>query len=512
VVVLVWDGLRPDFVTEQTTPTLWKLAMGGVTFANHHSAYITTTEVNGAVLATGVYPEQDGLVANDEYRPAIAPLKPIMTGDFKAVRRGDELSGNHFLRVPTVAEILHAQKRPTAIAGAKSVALLHDRHAGTDSSLGVDVFEGKVVPESCAAKLKAALGKFPPSGLPKRERDRWTTQALVGPLWEERVPPFSLLWLSEPDNSQHETGPGSKTSRQALHSSDDNLALVLDALAHKGLRDQTDVIIVSDHGFSTITRSANVPAVLKQNGFAAVRRFTNEAQRASAILVVASGGTVLLYVPGHDPALTEKVVHCLQAQPFTGVLFARQPVQGAFTLAQAKLKSLDAPDIVLSLRWNADKNKHGAPGLLFSDESSRKPGDGMHGSLSRFDLHNTAIAAGPDFRPGFRDNLPTGNVDVAANVLWLLGVEREGQTNGIQWKLSGRVWNEALVPSGLPAPLVTPRRLEAKFAGSDFAWRQYLDYSEVGGAIYLDEGNGEQTRNSQAEIRTPRAQAANHRQ
>ena len=26
VVVVVWDGMRPDFVTEQTTPTLWKLA------------------------------------------------------------------------------------------------------------------------------------------------------------------------------------------------------------------------------------------------------------------------------------------------------------------------------------------------------------------------------------------------------------------------------------------------------------------------------------------------------
>src|SRR4029077_2995496 len=25
VVVVVWDGMRPDFVSEETTPTLWKL-------------------------------------------------------------------------------------------------------------------------------------------------------------------------------------------------------------------------------------------------------------------------------------------------------------------------------------------------------------------------------------------------------------------------------------------------------------------------------------------------------
>src|SRR5882724_6437350 len=39
VVVVVWDGMRPDFVTEQNTPTLWKLARDGITFRNHHAVY-----------------------------------------------------------------------------------------------------------------------------------------------------------------------------------------------------------------------------------------------------------------------------------------------------------------------------------------------------------------------------------------------------------------------------------------------------------------------------------------
>ena len=30
VVVVVWDGMRPDFVSQQNTPTLWKLAQNGV--------------------------------------------------------------------------------------------------------------------------------------------------------------------------------------------------------------------------------------------------------------------------------------------------------------------------------------------------------------------------------------------------------------------------------------------------------------------------------------------------
>jgi predicted AlkP superfamily pyrophosphatase or phosphodiesterase len=38
VVVVVWDGMRPDFVTAETTPALCSLAKQGVTFRNHHAA------------------------------------------------------------------------------------------------------------------------------------------------------------------------------------------------------------------------------------------------------------------------------------------------------------------------------------------------------------------------------------------------------------------------------------------------------------------------------------------
>ena len=55
VVVVVMDGLRPDFVTEKYMPTLHKLASEGVLFKNHHPVYVSSTEANGAALATGCY-------------------------------------------------------------------------------------------------------------------------------------------------------------------------------------------------------------------------------------------------------------------------------------------------------------------------------------------------------------------------------------------------------------------------------------------------------------------------
>ena len=70
-VLVVWDGMRPDFVTPELTPTLCSLRSNGVWFAHHHSAYPTSTEVNGTVLATGAFPQRNGISANKEYRRAI---------------------------------------------------------------------------------------------------------------------------------------------------------------------------------------------------------------------------------------------------------------------------------------------------------------------------------------------------------------------------------------------------------------------------------------------------------
>src|ERR1035437_8550466 len=238
VVVVVWDGMRPDFVTAETTPTLWKLAKKGVIFRNHHAAYPSMTEVNGTTLATGVYPEESGVIANKEFRPAINSSKKVGIEELAIVRRGDETTGGRYLQFPTLAEILHSQGIRTAIAGAKGVVLLHDRTARSEDSEGINLYAGSTLPESRAKEL-------------------------TGPLWEKEVPPFSLLWLSEPDHSQHATGPGSAASLSAIRHSDENLAQVLAALERKGLRNTTDIILVSDHGFSTIEKNVDVAAVLK---------------------------------------------------------------------------------------------------------------------------------------------------------------------------------------------------------------------------------------------------------
>src|SRR5437773_2404880 len=105
-VVVVWDGMRPDFVTPQYTPTLYDMASKGVFFKNHHPVYISTTEVNGTALATGVYPNRSGIMANKDYRPEIGWLDANATEGVEAIRRGDLLSDGNYIHVATLAETL----------------------------------------------------------------------------------------------------------------------------------------------------------------------------------------------------------------------------------------------------------------------------------------------------------------------------------------------------------------------------------------------------------------------
>jgi arylsulfatase A-like enzyme len=481
VLVVVWDGMRPDFITEHDTPTLHRLAQEGVFFRNHHPVFPSATEVNG--IATGAYPAHSGVMANKEYRPAINPLTPVGTESLEAIRGGDRLTQGRYLSRPTLAEILHNAGHTTAVAGTKPVAILQDRNErDAEYPLGKVLYFNKTLPTNTWERLIQELGPHPAYAQPNAARDEWTTRALLGPFWKAGMPKFSLLWLSEPDYSQHNTGVGSTTASAGLKSSDANLARVLAELDRRGLRDKTDVMVVSDHGFSTIIQPVDVARTLQSAGFDTARYFTNRVANDD-ILVVSNGGATLLYVIGHNTKLIHRVVEFLQTQEFTGVLFTRNPCAGAFTLEQAFLNTPGAPDVVIGLRWLPDRSSNGAPGLVFYDGTDHKAGEGMHVTLSRFDMHNTLIAAGPDFRRGITNELPTGNVDLAPTILWILGI-----TPPVP--MDGRVLTEALTFDGPQVGKPRTTRLEAKHSQGKFHWHQYLIRTELNGVVYLDEGNG----------------------
>src|SRR6266853_2285687 len=260
VVIVVWDGMRPDFVSEQNTPTLWKLAREGVTFRNHHAVYPSATMVNGTAIVTGIYPGRSGIIANHVYRPDIDPNHALDVELPPTVKKGDELSGGKYIAVPTIADLVERAGARSVMAAAKSVGLLLDRqfsggalsaHDGipsegkrkTAAALNnrVTLFTGQCLPSAALDPIIEKLGPFPSAHL---QKDSWTTKALIDVFWKDGIPALSILWLGEPDLTEHETAPGAPAAIAAIKSSDENLAAVLLALDEREARETTDVFVV----------------------------------------------------------------------------------------------------------------------------------------------------------------------------------------------------------------------------------------------------------------------------
>ena len=122
----------------------------------------------------------------------------------------------------------------------------------------------------------------------------------------------------------------------------------------------------------------------------------------------------------------------------------------------------------------------------------RAAGKGTHATLSRFDMHNTLIAAGPDFKRGETNDLPSGNIDLAPTILHILGIKPPQ-------KMDGRTLSEAM-PASVGAlrrpdaaarhPYQATKTIEAIKDFRSGTWRQSLQISRVDSTLYLDQGNG----------------------
>jgi len=406
-------------------------------------------------------------------------LKPVGT-ELPATIKSEAAA---YLAVPTVVQMLHAAGLETAVAGSKGVALLQDwSHNGASRAArdSVVLYDGKTAPESAMAALTGTLGPWPEIiEFPNIPEDQWTTRALTRELWRNGLPAYSVLWMSDPDYSQHQKAPGSEMALAAIKRVDDRLGSVLDALDAKGERGDTDVFVISDHGFSTIAGAAGVLPPLAAAGVkVATGPAFDHPPQPGDVLPVNNGGSIMFYIIGHDQEVGRKLTDLIQKSDYAGVIFSRWKLPGTFDLHTGHIATAEAPDVVMAFRWSGQPNAWGAPGLVDADLPT-KVGKGTHASLSPYEMHNTLIAAGPDFRKGWEDQTPTGNIDLAPTVLWILGVAPSVP-------MDGRVLLEAMPGHKLGRKISqTVLRAENPATG----WRQYLEVSRVGSTEYFDQGN-----------------------
>jgi predicted AlkP superfamily pyrophosphatase or phosphodiesterase len=480
VLVFVVDGLRPDSITAEDTPTLFRLRAEGVEFTRGHAVFPTVTRVNAAAIATGTQPGTNGLVGNQMYVPAVDERRAFDTGNYRNFLALDRASEGRALEVPTLAERLHA--RGLRLAGVSSGStgsafLLNPRSpAGVGALVNGYLEPGKTVayPAAVSESILTRLGPAPAKEAGGGRFDGpvgWTQRALREIVLPELTPAVVINWLTEPDHSQHVVGVGSPQAREALRNGDREIVLVLDTLERLGLAASTSVLVVSDHGFTTNTAGVDVAGALVEAGLKAAPESTD-------VVLASSGQAVALHVEGHDRERVARLARFVQAQDWGGVLFTGEAVEGAFPLELIHVANRGrSPDLLFTFPWTSRPNAFGVRGTDLANVSAGgAPYASDHGSMSPWNVRNTFLAWGAGLKKGVTVSVPAGNVDVTPTVLALLGITGEGG-------LDGRVLAEALEGGPDPERAAVETRVHTVAAG---AYRAALQISTVEGRRYVD--------------------------
>lgn len=316
-IVMVWDGLRPDDVTQADTPNLYALRQAGANFTDNHTTYPTFTMMNSSSFATGSFPKTSGFYGNTFWTPPQGAgntipvgksaaganqdyVDPVFTEDYAVLATLNTYYGGQLLLVKTLFATAQTSGMVTATVGKSGAAYLQDINQG-----GYFIDENTVQPRSLVTELQAANYALPANvvnnysgtsavtlaanngsptaragyvtfnttaydpngaiaiaardstdatqGAPEDAANKYMMSVFTSYILPKKNPMLSLIWFRTPDNVEHGYGPGTANEKAGLRSQDARLGELQAALAAQGLTSSTNIIIVSDHAHSSVS-------------------------------------------------------------------------------------------------------------------------------------------------------------------------------------------------------------------------------------------------------------------
>src|SRR5882757_4304157 len=496
--VFVLDGLRPDSITEQETPNLWRLREEGVNFLNGHAVFPTVTRANAAAIGTGVYPDRNGIFGNSLYVRQVDPNRSFNNDDHKNLLRLDAATGERMVLAKTLGEILAERGKTLAVvsSGSTGSALLVNPRAPKGIGILVNGYwePGKRVafPDTVNEMI---LRRFPAPPSKAGALDHfmepitWTQRVLRDYVLPELKADVIINWMTEPDHMQHGLGAGSPEARQTIRNDDREVGLLLDRLRELGLADKTNIFVVSDHGFGQGTFGVDLTGELIKAGLKA-------GPNSDDVVLASSGQAVALHVRDRNPERIGNLVRFLQKQSWASVLFTagkpgasgvpiegREP--GTFALELVHMAHAErGPDIVLTFPWSSARNTHGVQGTDYGIARATGPSaarGGNHGSMSPWVVRNTFLAWGTDFKRATTVRNPASNVDLAPTLLALMNLDRDIDLTCFD----GRVLSEAFADG--PDEEKVAVAVRTHFVETpDGTYRAALQVTELDHQLYID--------------------------
>jgi phosphonoacetate hydrolase len=429
VVICVFDGRRPDFITPEQTPNLARFAGQGTWFREARSVFPSMTRVATTSIATGAPPRVHGIMGNAFLFPEVTREHVLDLSSADDIALAEARTGGTLVEAESFGDVL-------AKAG-KSLAVVHTGSAGSAYLINPRVkanghwtfsIFGRAhtqTPEAVDEVIER-FGPLPPRTLPRFEETDYAERVFREHVLETLRPDVALVWFNEPDTSFHYKFLGSPETLSVLKHVDAAFGRILDWVAAQPDAERYAVVAASDHGQISSSDALDLAGLINAQGHAGRRAAERVLEGASFAMTGGNMGEIRILEGG--TARRDAIASWLREQDLLGMLFSKArnevegEVEGSFALPLVDLGHRREPDLVYVLRSGNEADPYGNPGLGLITKGDVPIGGGMHGGLNRYELNTVLMVQGDGFAPGRTEHDLCGIVDIGPTVLGLLGL------------------------------------------------------------------------------------------
>ncbi len=219
LLLISFDGFRADYLSKTETPNFDRLIKNGVTAEGLIPIFPTKTFPNHYAIATGLYPENNGLIGNNMYDPEMDARYSM--GNRDAVENPD-----WYLGEPIWNTVEKAGKKAGTMFWIGSEAPIQNMRPSHWKS-----YDGSIPNE---ARIDTVL--------------KWMTR-------EQDPVEFGTLYFSFVDSQGHRYGPDSEEVIEAIKQADELVGYLMEKLESN---ESINLMIVSDHGMIEVSPSKKV--------------------------------------------------------------------------------------------------------------------------------------------------------------------------------------------------------------------------------------------------------------
>uniref|UniRef100_T1JCD3 Uncharacterized protein n=1 Tax=Strigamia maritima TaxID=126957 RepID=T1JCD3_STRMM len=227
LLVISLDGFRADYLDryKDVTPNLHEIADTGIRSPWMENVFVTKTLPNHQTIATGVYVESHGIIANRFFDPG---LKENFTSNLPDAKWWDT-------GPTTPIWILNQQASEDRKSGGMMWPGIKASFKNQTAFYGVPYYQ-----RLNKSNIRGDMSKL-------------TDEVISWILNDTNPANLVLLYIPEPDLTGHEFGPNSEEMGSTLYQLDQSIGYLKKSLIDADLYSKLNIIILSDHGMAEVT-------------------------------------------------------------------------------------------------------------------------------------------------------------------------------------------------------------------------------------------------------------------